>query len=150
MSFAPHWLVIHNSGGLDHIYFDSNNIKRILQDERKLGGYHEFYEFVDGDYWMTELNRLDMKAEHVAHHNSEAVGFAFVGDFNLAPPPDAMLISAAPHVAGLLRRFNLGPDALIAHRDVPDNSTDCPGNRFTATLFENFRTMVAEEFHKTE
>ena len=38
--------------------------------------------------------------------------------------------------------------ATVAHRDVPENSTDCPGTKFTPTIFEKFRTMVAEEFEK--
>jgi hypothetical protein len=146
--FNPKWFVIHNTGGPDHVYLDANNIKRILQDERKMGGYHEIYEGVDGGFWMSELNRLDMKAEHVAHHNSEAVGFAFVGNFNTTVPHNSMLWSAAPHVAGLLRRFNLTPEALIAHRDVPDNDTDCPGKLFTANIFEAFCVMVKTEWGK--
>jgi len=150
MNFRPVMFVLHNTGGADRIGFDSNNIKRILQDEHKLGGYHIFYENVDGEYWPTILNRLDMRAEHVRLHNSEAVGFAFVGDFNVAPPPEAMLLTAAPHVAGLLRRFDLKPANMIAHRDVVDNSTDCPGKCFNRTRFANFRTMVAEEFHRAE
>ena len=144
--FKPHWFVVHNTGGPDHTYFDANGVKRILQDERKLGGYHEFYEDVDGGYWMSELNRLDMKAEHVHLHNSEAVGFAFVGDFNLVPPHPQMLVEAAPHIAGLLRRFGLTPADMIAHRDMPDSDTDCPGKAFTPELFERFRTQVAEQF----
>ena len=150
MSFRPHWFVIHNTGSADRVgAFDANNIRHILF-ERKLGGYHVIDEMIDGVYWPSILNRLDRAAEHVAHHNSEAVGWSFIGDFNATSPAPEMLAQAAPHVAALLHRFDLGPDALIAHRDVPQNDTDCPGTLFTKDVFEKFRTIVAEQWMATE
>jgi hypothetical protein len=148
MSFCPHWFVIHNVGSADKLGFDGNFVRRVLA-ENKLGGYHVLAETIDGQFWSSLLNRLDKRAEHVKLHNSEAVGYSFVGDFNVTVPDMELLRSAAPDVAGLLRRFNITPAAMIAHRDMPDNNTDCPGSLFTKSLFEQFRTLVAERFMET-
>ena len=149
MKFAPIYLAIHNVGSADRIGFDGNFVRRVLA-ENKLGGYHVLAETIDGQFWSHILNRLDRKAEHVRLHNSEAVGYSFVGDFNTTRPSGDLLASAAPDVAGLLHLYGLTPAAMIAHRDVPDNNTDCPGKLFSPSLFEEFRALVAEEFEKTK
>jgi len=148
MTFAPSIFVIHNVGSADRVGFDGNFVRRVLA-EGKMGGYHFLAETVDGQFWSHFLNRPDRPAEHVRLHNSEAVGYSFVADFNVTVPTGDLLQSAAPDVAGLLHLYGLTPKALIAHRDVQDNKTDCPGRLFSASLFEEFRDMVTMRFHES-
>ena len=148
MTFAPSIFVIHNVGSADRVGFDGNFVRRVLA-EGKLGGYHALAETIEGQFWTSILNRLDRPAEHVRLHNSAAVGYSFVADFNVTVPTGDLLQSAAPDVAALLHLYGLTPKALIAHREVADNQTDCPGKLFTKSLFEDFRDMVARRFHES-
>jgi hypothetical protein len=148
MDWRPKGMVIHNTGGDDLPGLDADNIYDYLQAKRPelKGGYQWVQDNVDKGYWVMVFARPDKPAGHVHAHNSEYVGFAFIGDFNEHEPQMAMLEAAAPDVAALLHLYGLTPDTLIAHRDVPDNNTDCPGKLFTPKLFEQFRTIVAELF----
>jgi hypothetical protein len=145
MRWKPHGLVIHNTGGDDLPGFDGDTVLDTL-NERGLKGYHWLQESADRNYWTMMLSRPDEPGEHVKGHNSEYIGFAFVGDFNKQAPDMDELTFAATSVAALLHLYGLTPADIIAHRDVPDNSTDCPGLMFTPELFERFRTMVAEQY----
>jgi hypothetical protein len=146
MLWKPKGMVFHNTGSDDLPGLDADNVYDYLQRERPelKGGYHWMQDNVDKGYWVVAFARPDKPAGHVRHHNSEYVGFAFVGDFNRVAPPLAMLTSAAPDVAALLNLYDLTPADMIMHRDAPDQNTDCPGTLFTANIFEAFRQMVRE------
>jgi hypothetical protein len=145
MDWRPKGMVIHNTGGSDHAGLDAASVRQTLK-ARGLLGYHWLHELADYGYWTLMLADPSKPAAHVAHHNSEYVGYAMVGNFNAYAPDPARLLAAACDVAALLHLYGLTPDTLIAHRDVPDNNTDCPGKLFTPKLFEQFRTIVAELF----
>ena len=143
MMFKPHWLVIHHTQGN---WFDtSGHVRRVLDNRvPPLKGYH-WVQFRDEDGWrMASMYRGDASGGHVGHHNSEAVGYSFVGSFQDTPPSIERLRAAAVDCAVLLRLYDLTPADMIAHRDL--NDTDCPGKAFTPALFENFRTLVAEQY----
>ena len=142
--FKPKWLVIHHTQGN---WWDTPcDVREILRNRvPPLKGYH-FVQFKDDDWFMAALSRGDMPGEHAAHHNSQTVGYAFVGNFQGKAPEPERLKAAAVDCAVLLRLYGLTPADMIAHRDVPDNDTDCPGKAFTPALFERFRTMVAEQY----
>jgi hypothetical protein len=145
MSFRPHWLVIHHTQGNDT---DSPAKVREILDDRNLKGYHwvQYRELPGFRYRMASMYRGDASGEHVWHHNSEAVGYSFLGSFQDKAPDIERLRAAAVDCAVLLRLYGLTPADMIAHRDVQDNSTDCPGVLFTPELFEKFRVMVAEQY----
>jgi hypothetical protein len=142
MSFKPHWLVIHHTQG-----YSGARVTDVQEALRSRGvkGYH-WVQVRSGVWCMAALNRGDKPAEHVGHHNSKAVGYSFIGSFQGNAPDIERLRAAAVDCAVLLRLYGLTPADMIAHRDVPDNDTDCPGKAFTPNIFEAFRTMVAEQY----
>jgi len=137
MNFRPIGIVIHHTESADKVGFDGNGVRAILS-KRGLRGYHLLHETIDGVPWTSILNPLNRPAQHVAHHNSEYLGFAFVAN---SVPSDAVLQHAAGDVAALLDTLGLPRTAIIRHCDVPDNSTDCPGRNFP---WEKFRAMVRQ------
>ena len=134
MTFNPRGIVIHNTGGADRVVFDGNVVKGVLTS-RGFRGYTFLHEQVDGQYWTSLLVPMNRPGEHVANHNSEYLGFAIVGEFNKAPPGLSCLSTVAAAVAGILDALKLPRTAIIAHRDVPDNNTDCPGKQFDWATF---------------
>ena len=146
MAFKPRWLVIHHTQGWWQ--GQPTDLAAILR-ERGLKGYH-WCQYCDdsfsSDWRMAALTRGDLPGEHVAGHNSECIGYAFIGNFQAEPPSDTRLAAAAIDCAVLLRLYGLTPADMIAHRDVPDNDTSCPGLAFSPALFEQFRTKVAEQY----
>jgi hypothetical protein len=145
MTWKPRGLVIHNTQTPQS--FTPQQILSILKD-RGLKGYHVL-GWRDTTGWHTQnINPLDAPAAHVRLHNHEYAGFAFIADFNALAPDMPLLRAAAVSVTVLLKLYGLTPADIIAHRDVPDQSTDCPGNQFTPALFEQFRTLVAEQYQQ--
>jgi len=144
VSFKPKWLVIHHTQG--NWWDTPDDVREVLRNrEPPLKGY-QWLQFKDDGWNMAMLSRGDMPGEHAAKHNSECVGYAFIGNFQDKAPRMDRLRAAAVDCAVLLRLYGLTSADMIAHRDVPDNDTDCPGKAFTPALFEKFRTLVAEQF----
>ena len=141
--FKPRWLVIHHTQGN---WFDTpEDVRRVLDNRvPPLLGY-EWVQYAEDHGWrMAMMYRGDRPGEHVAHHNSAAVGYAMIGSFQDKAPEPERLKAAAVDCAVLLRLYDLTPADMIAHRDL--NDTDCPGKAFTPAAFENFRTLVAEQY----
>lgn len=141
MNWNPKGIIIHATESADDIRrFDAGRVRGILT-ERGLRGYHWLFENIEGIYWCSTLNRPDGPAEHVHLHNSEYLGFAFIGDFRRAVPPPAMLKAGAEAVAALLNYSGLML-SVLPHREAPDANTDCPGDGFMA-VWDNFIAQIA-------
>ena len=147
--FKPKWLVIHHTQG--KAWNTPSDVRKILDNRvPPLKGY-QWVQFKDLEGWrMASLYRGDSPGGHVGRHNSDAVGYSFIGSFQTEPPSAKRLAAAAIDCAVLLRLYGLTPVDMIAHRDVPDNDTDCPGKAFTPAAFEKFRTLVAEQYQAAE
>jgi len=135
MAFKPKAIVIHNTQTPSSFTFEQ--IASILRS-RKLKGYHRLWR-----KGMThDLNPLDAPAEHVKKHNHEYAGFALVGDYNKNELSLEDATGAALAVALMLKELGLPADAIVAHRDVPDNDTDCPGKKFPWEMFAKMVTWA--------
>ena len=103
-------------------------------------GYHFGVERI-GDYNEVLLGRaLDEDGAHCYQDlmNRIALGVCFVGNFDLAPPPDEMLRVTARHLRSIMS--NLGIPADEAHvRMHRQHATykSCPGTKFPYLGFLN-------------
>ena len=70
----------------------------------------------------------DTVGAHALNSNSISVGVCFEGNFETETMPDLQLTAGAELVADLMRRYQLGVNAIRGHRDV--NATACPGSNF--------------------
>lgn len=90
-------------------------------------GYH-FY--IPGDGTIYQTNRLESVSYHVGNENGHCVGIALGGTFTTATPTGAQIEAAARLIAWLLDALGLAPAAVVGHRDLPGQSTQCPGNQW--------------------
>jgi N-acetylmuramoyl-L-alanine amidase len=62
--------------------------------------------------------------------NSQGIGIALVGNFNLERPTAAQMEALAYLVKTLRQHYRIPASRVIAHRDVAGAKTDCPGRNF--------------------
>lgn len=80
------------------------------------------------------MNSLDTISYHCYNHNEHTIGLAFEGDFTRQSATQQEIEMGKRVVAWL--REELGELKVIGHKDMPDNSTACPGEFPIAALTE--------------
>ena len=95
-------------------------------------GYHAGVELV-GDSYETFFGRpTNWHGAHTVGRNRTHLGFLFVGNFDLAPPPEEMLFVAAERVLiPWMAAFDIGVANVEPHRQYADKT--CPGTKFDMT-----------------
>ena len=101
-------------------------------------GYHYLCELIGNRYELLVGRPLLARAAAAREKrmNTHGVHVCFVGNFDLAPPPQAMFDYAIPHLADLCEALDIPIDAehVIGHRDVAPYKS-CPGTEFDLNLF---------------
>lgn len=119
-------VIHHTGGGLSETPQGVHNYhaKPVNQGGAGYGGcgYHYLIDR-NGDAWRGRP--VWARGAHCRNNNAGRIGIALLGDYDAAPPSGEMirgllvLIEDIQHVYGRL--------PILAHRDVPGSSTDCPG-----------------------
>ncbi len=65
-------------------------------------------------------------------YNEYGIGICLVGDFTRRMPTRRQLASLDRLTAFLISRYRLTPGDVLGHRDAPNATTTCPGNRLHA------------------
>jgi hypothetical protein len=92
-------------------------------------GYHAGCELTVVGYECFYGRPLDMTGAHTLGENDTALGFCFVGNYDIRKPGLSMLEAAAYRVlAPWLRQFSLHPRDIRPHREF--SSKTCPGDLF--------------------
>jgi len=77
--------------------------------------------------WIKQHDGAHCKAGGMNH---KGIGIALVGNFNKERPTPAQIDSLILLVKVLTEFYNIPPDHVLGHRDVPGARTDCPGRFF--------------------
>ncbi|MBX7158097.1 MAG: LysM peptidoglycan-binding domain-containing protein [Verrucomicrobiae bacterium] len=84
-----------------------------------------------GNRWMKQLQGGHLYSEYL---NTIAIGICFVGDFN-RDKPTAKQIAACIELIDYLKKIcGNSKIKFCLHREINPRPTDCPGDRFPATL----------------
>lgn len=133
MTYSPDGIAIHHSAGSDT---DENNWEGIKRYHSKkwdtdTTGYHWLIERV-GMYYDTFNPRDEgQKGIHVKGHNSEYIGFCFVGDYSDKKPNRLKLDVGAREIARSMFRNHISFFNIQAHHEICEpGHTDCPGDEF--------------------
>lgn len=138
----PSKIIVHHSATKDD---DTVSWHAIEAYHRRQGwtdiGYHAGIEQARGDY-LCVFGRPDvLVGSHTKGQNSSALGFVFVGNYDLVEPDDRMLVLAARRVlAPWCLRHNIKPSEIYGHRDYADKT--CPGTKFDVA---RLRQIVEQE-----
>jgi len=92
-------------------------------------GYHTGIELVYTEYEMFMGRVWDKIGAHTRGQNDKSLGFIFVGNYDLEPPPKKMLEVGARVIALWMRLFNIPRDNIYRHSDFASYKS-CPGTEF--------------------
>ena len=151
MTFKPvRWVVHHSAspgGGLlfiGKVAKERENIDYcpyhfVISNGRDWGGFSE--GLADG--MLLHGREDDLPGAHVHHHNSDSLGVCLIGDFNKAGsrPTSAQIDTLISLLVQGYTKYGIIPiyanpadpermkfATVWNHKDMPDNSTDCPGD----------------------
>ena len=102
-------------------------------------GYHFGIEVGPNDRYLLLGGRpLNKAGAHCKEEgmNKKGIGFLFVGNYDLKPPPTGMLIIAAEFIVGLMDAFSIIPANVRGHRDYAPYKS-CPGTKFDMTVLRD-------------
>ncbi len=107
------------------------------------------YDFIigngsfSGDGEIEVSSRWDSQSDgaHCLYHNATAIGICLVGNFDVhdEQPSPFQIRSLVQLVAYLAVRYNIPPERIYVHRDIPEAQTACPGRNFP---LDNIRRLV--------
>lgn len=122
----PSWsyIIVHHTGAEER---DAEQVRRY---HLSLGwrdiGYHYV---IERDGKAVPGRSLDLPGAHcrAGGMNTKGIGVALIGNLENHPPLPEQVTSLCGLLVDLCRRFNIRPDCVLGHREVPGASTDCPG-----------------------
>jgi N-acetylmuramoyl-L-alanine amidase len=135
--FRPDKIIVHHSltsdgptvswGAIRKYHTDPNGPYKMLDI-----GYHAGVELVDSggiSHMEVLIGRWWFKTgAHTLGENATSLGFCFVGNYDVVPPPDEMLEAGARLLATWCRLFVIDPGRIFPHSAF-ENKT-CPGTQF--------------------
>uniref|UniRef100_A0A7C6EEM5 N-acetylmuramoyl-L-alanine amidase n=1 Tax=candidate division WOR-3 bacterium TaxID=2052148 RepID=A0A7C6EEM5_UNCW3 len=135
------YLIIHHGEWKDTPEFQTNEVKK---DQMQRGYSDIAYDFVienfAGQYFAIVGRPLTQVGGHCKGWNQVSIGICFLGNFNQAPPPIAMLRYGIEYlIIPLIQIFSIPIKNILGHGEVRD--TDCPGKFFN---MNQFRSMIQD------
>lgn len=131
------YIVMHHSAT------ESGNAAEFDTLHREKGWDELGYHFVidngrGGPDGRVEVGSRWTKQKHGAHtggtpgneYNEYGIGICLVGNFMRHRPTRAQLKAVTELTEYLAERYDLGQDDIIAHKDAPNQHTECCGRRF--------------------
>lgn len=152
----PKYIIIHHSATPDGKVFDTAAIRRfhtswrhdgdiITQDEayglRDQGekvtapwrdiGYHFLIEDVDGSPEVIVGRMMNETGAHCRHAsmNSQSLGICFIGNYDLGPVPENLMLVGVKLIRGLISTLSIPLSHVKMHRNFNMEKT-CPGILF--------------------
>lgn len=115
------WIFVHTEGSPDGTHGTARSINQYHASPAPKGrgwsgiGYHLVIE-KDGS--IVAGRPLTKQGAHVEHVNDESVGVCVTGNGDFHPFSPAQHAALVPALAALCRRFKLGADRVLGHREV--------------------------------
>lgn len=91
-------------------------------------GYHYLIEMVRGEVQVILGRSTDYQGAHCPAVNATHLGICIVGNYDLAPPPDALLKAASNLIRSLMTTHRFDLRGVLYHCDY--STKTCPGAQF--------------------
>ncbi len=133
----PKYIILHHSATADGWTLSADDIRRYHMEVNgwKDVGYHFFIERVEDSTQILAGRMLDEDGAHCVGRNHDSIGICFVGNFDIADPPQASWDAGVRLVRSLCRVFGIPPENVGGHRDYAEKT--CPGIKFDLDKFRN-------------
>jgi hypothetical protein len=141
------WIIIHHTAELypqpaakvDNAQFQLPELyKGVLEQKTGDINYHYVVEKIKEDYhptvtrpfvYLCEWDSIDVNI------NNRAIHIAVLGSYSLMVPEKRLYeVLAYRLVNPMLKMFHLSPSKIKMHREVSNNSIDCPGDFFNEDI----------------
>ena len=136
----PTRITIHHSLTKDSKTVSWNAIRKYHTTEPRLMFYDIGYQFglelVAEHYEILIGRMMNQQGAHVRGHNRNNLGICFVGNYDLAPPPEKMWNLGVKFVSSLCEVLDISVMAVRGHHEYDSNKT-CPGTQFDMNKFRN-------------
>jgi len=143
MAFIPSHIVVHHSATSDGPGLSWPAIRRYHREFNRWKdiGYHAGIDMV-GDYPDALIGRpTNVKGAQCPAMNSKALGFCFIGNYNLHAPEEHLLREAAYRIlVPWITTFNIPIENVQGHKEHAE--TDCPGKMFDVDLLKTIMEEV--------
>ncbi len=127
---SVHRLVVHHSAT------ETGSARLIRVLHRGVFGWDDIgYHYVIGNgtdsaEGLVEEGRPEWAVgAHSRGNNSDSLGICMVGDFHSRDPGCRQMRSLGELLSDMLGRYDLDREAVLLHRQMPGNKTECPGAR---------------------
>ena len=135
------YILIHHSATKDNLTVSWDAIRKYHTETMGWAdiGYHFGCELLpDGKYHILTGRPMNREGAHCKEEgmNKKALGFCFIGNYDLMPPPAEMLVKAAPYLVGLMSMFQIIPANVRGHRDYATYKS-CPGSQFDMSVLRD-------------
>jgi len=104
-----------------------------------------YHVVIEADGRASLTNYFETMSYHVGSENHYCVGVSFVGDFTKVPSTAAQIAAGRVVLQWLYEELGLGPDAVLGHKDLPNQETACPGNLPQNDWWRVMLTMFDEQ-----
>jgi N-acetylmuramoyl-L-alanine amidase len=115
-------------GAIRNFHINTNGFRDI--------GYHFGIENLRGQTEILMGRMTDQVGAHCAGHNTGSIGICFVGNFDIAPPPEESWNKGIELCRYLMRNFTITD--VLGHVELNPNKS-CPGKLFD---LDKFRRML--------
>ena len=132
---TPTHAIIHHSLTEDSKTVSWGAIRRYHMETQGWNeiGYQIGIELI-GDYYEVLMGRpLTSVGAHTVGMNSRSIGICFIGNYDLAPPPDAMMDTAVWIITPLIDELDIPCANIHPHSKYADKT--CPGRMFPMKEF---------------
>jgi len=133
-------VIIHHSLTKDGATVSWDAIRKFHMEQNGWNdiGYHAGIELVGDEYVIMTGRSLSTKGAHCKEENmnSKAIGFCFVGNYDLIAPPITMLVKGASYIKGIMDIFGIIPANVRGHRDYATYKS-CPGRLLDMSIFRD-------------
>jgi N-acetylmuramoyl-L-alanine amidase len=136
----PTNIILHHSATEDSGTVSWSAIRRYHTHE--LGwtaiGYHFGIELVNDRYEVLMGRMMNVAGAHCKQENmnNKSVGICFVGNFDLKPPEDSLLMVGKNLIRSLMEILRIPKQNIYRHTDFAKYKT-CPGTKFPFNEFIN-------------
>jgi len=144
---------------LHHSATESGNAAEFDQLHRQRGWDELGYHFVitngrGGPDGQVQVGSRWRKQKHGAHtgqtpnneYNEHGIGICLVGDFMDHSPTPAQLQSVQELTEYLSERYDIPPHRVVAHKDAPNQHTECCGRVFYRYLHSALRASLQQHY----
>lgn len=127
------YIVIHHTAGDENGKVSDIATIHMKKNKWNSIGYHFF---IAGDGTVYQLRNSDeSNVPHAVGYNNNCVAICIAGNFSEKECPKKLWDITLKLTRQMMKRYNINVNHVLAHRELPNNNTECCGLKFNIEQF---------------